>query len=171
MPHYHAPSSRLEVKGISETAEQLRIGQVAELAGLRKSAIRYYEEIGLLEQADRISGQRVYDPSVLRRLAVIDVSQRAGLSLDEIRELVEAGAQPASDRLQAIAAQKLPEVEALISRAEAMRDWLKTAEGCGCQTIDECALFDGPSSLAATELPPVQTRSHQRTSRSPIGRP
>lgn len=129
---------------------------MAELAGLRKSAIRYYEEIGLLEPAERASGQRVYHPSVLRRLAVIDVSQRAGLSLDEIRELVDAGASPTSNRLQAIASQKLPEVEALISRAEAMRDWLKTAEGCGCQTIDECALFDGAAPAGRTSSLRVQ---------------
>lgn len=127
---------------LSETGEKLRIGEVARRAGLRKSAIRYYEEIGLLEPAERISGQRIYDGSVLRRLAVIDVSQRAGLSLDEIRELIEAGSEPASERLRAIAARKLPQVEALIARAEAMRAWLRTAEGCGCQTIDECALFD-----------------------------
>ena len=69
----------------------MRIGEVAEQAGLRKSAIRYYEEIGLLPEPERVSGQRVYGPSVLRRLALIDVSQRAGLSLDEIRELLDAG--------------------------------------------------------------------------------
>lgn len=151
---YPAPSSRLEVKGISEETPQLRIGQVAQRARLRKSAIRYYEQIGLLEPAERVSGQRVYAESVLRRLVVIDVSQRAGLSLDEIRELIEAGAAPASDRLQAIAAKKLPDVEALIARAEAMRDWLKTAEGCGCQTIDECALF-GDASADSVRLPDV----------------
>ncbi len=127
---------------ISLSDDKLRIGQVAEQAGLRKSAIRYYEEIGLLPEPERVSGQRVYDPSILRRLALIDVSQRAGLSLDEIRELVDAGSAPVSEQLQEIAAKKLPEVEALIARAEAMRDWLKTAQGCGCETIDECGLFD-----------------------------
>ena len=127
---------------ISLTDDKLRIGQVAEQAGLRKSAIRYYEEIGLLPEPERVSGQRVYDPSVLRRLALIDVSQRAGLTLDEIRELVDAGSAPVSEQLQELATKKLPEVEALIGRAEAMRDWLKTAQGCGCETIDECGLFD-----------------------------
>jgi MerR family redox-sensitive transcriptional activator SoxR len=127
---------------ISSIDEKLRIGEVAERAGVRKSAIRYYEQIGLLPEADRVSGQRVYDPSILRRLALIDVSQRAGLSLDEIRELIDAGSEPISEQLQALAVRKLPDVEALIERAEAMRDWLKTAEGCGCQTIDECGLFD-----------------------------
>jgi MerR family transcriptional regulator, redox-sensitive transcriptional activator SoxR len=127
----------------------LRIGEVAERAGLRKSAIRYYEEIGLLPQAERVSGQRVYDPTVFRRLALIDVSQRAGLSLDEIRDLIDAGSEPISEHLQALAAKKLPDVEALIERAEAMRDWLRTAEGCSCQTIDECGLFDVDRKRAA----------------------
>ena len=121
---------------------RMRIGEVAEHAGLRKSAIRYYEEIGLLPEPERVSGQRVYEPSILRRLALIDVSQRAGLSLDEIRELVDAGSAPVSDQLHALARRKLPDVEALIARAEAMRDWLETAQGCNCQTIDECGLFD-----------------------------
>ena len=129
----------------------MRIGEVASAARLRKSAIRYYEEIGLLPEPERVSGQRVYDRSVLRRLSLIDVSQRAGLTLDEIRELLDAGTEPISDQLQQIAARKLPEVEALITRAEAMRDWLKTAEGCGCQTIDECGLFDADR-VNATDL-------------------
>ena len=125
---------------MSETT--MRIGEVAEQAGLRKSAIRYYEEIGLLPEPERVSGQRVYGPWVLRRLALIDVSQRAGLSLDEIRELLDAGSEPIAPHMQELAAKKLPEVEALIQRAEAMRDWLKTAQGCGCESVDECGLFD-----------------------------
>ena len=124
---------------------------MAKAAGLRKSAIRYYEEIGLLPEPERVSGQRVYDPSVLRRFSLIDVSQRAGLTLDEIRELLDAGTEPISDQLQQIAARKLPEVEALITRDEAMRDWLKSAEGCGCQSIDECGLFDADQ-VNATDL-------------------
>jgi MerR family redox-sensitive transcriptional activator SoxR len=120
----------------------LRIGEVAERAQLRKSAIRYYEQIGLLPEPERISGQRVYEPSVLRRLSLIDVAQRAGLSLDEIRELLDAGTEPISAQLQELAARKLPEVESLIERAEAMREWLRAAEGCECESIDECGLFD-----------------------------
>jgi MerR family redox-sensitive transcriptional activator SoxR len=136
------------------TETTMRIGEVAEEAGLRPSAIRYYEEIGLLPEPDRVSGQRVYETAVFRRLALIDVSQRAGLNLDEIRELLDAGTEPISPRIQELAAKKLPEVEALIERAEAMRDWLKTAEGCGCESIDECGLFDADrtSSMPAPQL-------------------
>ena len=62
----------------------MRIGEVAAQAGVRVSLLRYYEEVGLLAPAERVNGQRRYDPSALRRLAVIDVAQRAGLSLEEI---------------------------------------------------------------------------------------
>jgi MerR family redox-sensitive transcriptional activator SoxR len=120
----------------------MRIGDVARAAGVRKSLIRYYESIGLLPAAPRVSGQRRYDASVLRRLAVIDVAQRAGLSLDEIRELLEIGSDPFSARLQALAERRLPDVERLIERATAMRAWLQTATRCECVTVDECALFD-----------------------------
>ena len=121
---------------------QMRIGEVARQAGVRVSLIRYYEEIGLLPEAERVSGQRRYDETVLRRLAVIDVAQRAGLSLDEIRELVDHGNDPMNDRLRELAARRLPEIDALIERARRVRTWLQTATGCDCQAIDDCALFD-----------------------------
>jgi MerR family transcriptional regulator, redox-sensitive transcriptional activator SoxR len=120
----------------------MRIGQVAERAGVRVSLIRYYEDIGLLPEPDRVSGQRRYDESVLRRLAVIDVAQRAGLSLEEIKELVDHGNDPVSARLRELAERRLPEIDALIDRAQHVRSWLELATGCGCQAIDDCALFD-----------------------------
>lgn len=143
---------------MSTEETQMRIGEVAEQAGLRKSAIRYYEQIGLLAEPERISGQRLYDPSVLRRLAMIDVSQRAGLSLGEIRELLDAGSEPISPKMRELAERKLPDVEALIVRAEAMRDWLKTAQGCDCRSIEECGLFDAvqAESMPAPELNVIQ---------------
>jgi MerR family redox-sensitive transcriptional activator SoxR len=127
----------------------LRIGDVARTAGVRKSLIRYYEQIGLIPEAPRVSGQRRYDAGVLRRLAVIDVAQRAGLSLDEIRSLLEIGTDPLSPRLQGLAERHLGEIEQLIARAEQVRAWLRTATDCECETVDECALFDSPA------LPPA----------------
>ncbi len=120
----------------------LRIGEVARRAGVRVSLIRYYEEVGLLPEPERVSGQRRYDESVLRRLAVIDVAQRAGLSLEEIRELVEHGDDPMSDRLRELAERRLPEIDALIERAQRVRAWLAAAQSCGCDAFDECELFD-----------------------------
>jgi MerR family redox-sensitive transcriptional activator SoxR len=123
---------------------QMRIGEVARRAGVRVSLIRYYEQIGLLPEPERVSGQRRYDATMLRRLTVIAVAQRAGLSLDEIRELVEHGNDPMNARLQAFAARRLPEIEALIERAQQVRTWLQQATSCSCSRIDDCALFDDP---------------------------
>lgn len=131
----------------------MRIGEVAAQAGMNPSAVRYYERIGLLPRAERVAGQRNFDPSVLRRLTLIDVSQRAGLTLDEIRGLLEAGTDPVSARLRELAARKLPEVDALVRRAEAMREWLSAARSCTCESVDECALFD-PDELDS-KLPAV----------------
>jgi len=123
----------------------MRIGEVAAQAGVRVSLLRYYEEVGLLAPAERVNGQRRYDPSALRRLAVIDVAQRAGLSLEEIRELVEHGNDPMSDRLRDLAERRLPEIDALIERATRVRAWLADATRCGCESLDDCALFDDAS--------------------------
>jgi MerR family redox-sensitive transcriptional activator SoxR len=142
---------------------QMRIGEVAKRAGVRVSLIRYYEDIGLLPEPDRVSGQRRYDESVLRRLAVIDVAQRAGLSLDEIRELVEHGNDPMSERLRELAQRRLPEIDALIDRAQRVRAWLESASGCGCESIDDCALFDDVTLPPAKEAPALAV--------TPVGRP
>lgn len=124
-------------------SSSLAIGDIAARAGLRPSAVRYYERIGLLPEVERVGGKRRYAPDVLERLAVIATAQRAGLSLGEVRELldgVDAG-EPAGERLQALARRKLPEVEALIAQAEAVRGWLLAAEQCRCPTLDDCPLF------------------------------
>jgi MerR family transcriptional regulator, redox-sensitive transcriptional activator SoxR len=134
---------------------QMRIGEVARRAGVRVSLIRYYEDIGLLPEPARVSGQRRYDDTVLRRLAVIDVAQRAGLTLDEIRELVEHGNDPMSARLRELAERRLPEIDALIERARRVRTWLEHATGCDCQSIDDCALFDDAPLASATEARPL----------------
>lgn len=124
----------------------MRIGEAAQRAGVKTSLIRYYEDIELLPAPERVSGQRRYDESVLRRLTVIDVAQRAGMSLDEIRLLVQHGSDPMSGQLRELATRKLPEIDALIERAERVRSWLETATGCECRSIDECALFDQAAS-------------------------
>jgi DNA-binding transcriptional MerR regulator len=133
----------------------MRIGEVARRARVRVSLIRYYEEIGLLPEPARVSGQRRYDETVLRRLAVIDVAQRAGLSLDEIRELVDHGNDPMSERLRELAERRLPEIDALIERARRVRAWLLAAQGCDCRSIDECALFDDAPLASAREARPL----------------
>ena len=122
----------------------LTIGDVAKRLGLRTSAIRYYESVGVLPEPERVGGRRRYTDDTVRRLQILDVAKRAGFSLDEARVLL-VDDHPAHEQLRALATRKLPEVEALIERAEAMRDWLTTATRCECETLDVCALFDPPA--------------------------
>lgn len=122
----------------------LTIGQVAASARVNASAIRYYERVGLLPPAVRESGQRRYTTDTVRRLGVIDVAKRAGFTLDDARALLATGTNggPAHQEVRQLAQRKLPEVEALIQRAEAMKQWLTSASGCNCDTLDVCALFE-----------------------------
>jgi MerR family redox-sensitive transcriptional activator SoxR len=138
------------------TAPRLTIGQVAARAGIRVSHIRYYEEIGVLPAPERVSGQRRYHEDVLHRLSIIDVAQRAGLTLDEIRELTgpRVRDETAGQRLRELAERRLPHIDALIERAQAVKRWLEIAGNCDCQTVDVCGLFVDPT-LAP---PPADTK-------------
>jgi len=124
------------------TPEPLTIGQVAAQAGIRTSSIRYYESVGVLPEPDRVSGQRRYSAEILTRLGFIDVAKQAGFSLAEIRELLDGSTgEQASERLQTLAQRKLPDIEELIVRAEAMKGWLQAAGDCRCPSLEFCALF------------------------------
>ena len=117
----------------------LTIGEVAARAGVNPSHIRYYEDVGVLPEPERVRGQRRYDEAILQRLSVIDVAQRAGMSLDEIRDL------SGPEELRDLADRKLPDIEALIVRAQAVREWLDLARRCECATVDVCRLFSDPA--------------------------
>ncbi|HYJ21553.1 MAG TPA: MerR family transcriptional regulator [Solirubrobacterales bacterium] len=121
----------------------LRIGEVAERTGTSISAIRFYEREGLLPAAERVGGRRRFGEETVERLRIIDVAKQAGFSLEEVGVLltsIDKGA-PAHEQLRALADRKLPEVEALIARAQAMREWLTIARACGCDSLQSCALF------------------------------
>lgn len=136
----------------------LTIGQLARRFDLNTSAIRYYEANGILPEPARESGQRRYGPDAVRRMEVLDVAKRAGFTLDDARVLLEGGeaGTPAFESLRELAARKLPEVEALILRAEAMREWLLTATSCSCTSLDVCALFEPDGELAPKAEPPLR---------------
>lgn len=85
----------------------LTIGEIARAAGIATSAIRYYERIGLLPPAKRVNTKRRYDESILQKLAVIRLAQRAGLSIAEIQTLLHDN-NPPSERWQTLAVKKLP---------------------------------------------------------------
>ena len=119
----------------------LTIGEVARRAGVRASAIRYYEEAGLLEEPDRVGGKRRYDEVALRRLALIGGAKRAGFTLGEIRTLLHGfpAGTGAAQRWQALASEKLVEVDEAIAQLRQTRGLLEEALSCECASLDECA--------------------------------
>ena len=124
---------------------ELTVGEVARRAGMRTSAIRYYEGVGVLPPARRVGGRRRYDEAVLARLAVVRLAQEVGFTIAEVRDLVagfeEGGVAPA--RWRGLARRKLVEVDALIARAEGIKRLLEASLACGCVTLDACELVLG----------------------------
>lgn len=137
----------------------LTIGEVAAAVGLKTSAVRYYERVGVLPMAERSSGHRRYRPEIISRLRTIQAAQQAGFSLEEIAQLLR-GAEDGrgADELRVLAERKLPDVEALIERAEAMKHWLKLAAECRCSTLDVCGLFADDSRPEPFELEVVRNK-------------
>lgn len=105
----------------------LPIGEVARRTGVATSAIRYYERIGLLAPAPQRSGKRWYDEAALRRLVFIGMLQDAGLQLDDIGGILEAGS---VEEWKAIAAERLAVLDEEIARLELARAYLAGALLC-----------------------------------------
>jgi MerR family redox-sensitive transcriptional activator SoxR len=120
---------------------QLTISQVAREIRLRPSAIRYYEQIGLLPRAERLSGQRRYDPTVLYRLAIIQRARQLGFTLSEIRHLFFGfrDTTRASERWRTLSQRKLAELDDLMNGIKAVQGVLKKLmTKCRCETLDQC---------------------------------
>src|SRR5216110_3096390 len=120
---------------------QLTISQVAQQVRLRPSAIRYYEQVGLLPRAERLGGQRRYDRMVLYRLAIIQRARQLGFTLDEIRHLFFGFrdiARP-SERWRTLSQRKLTELDQLMGSIKTVRAVLKKLmRKCHCDTLDQC---------------------------------
>jgi len=114
----------------------MTIGDVAHDAGLRASAIRYYERLGLLPAPERSNGRRRYTEDVLQRLEVIRFARHSGFTLREISRLF-AGRQY-STRLRELATDKIAELEVTVERARMMQSLLRSALRCNCLTAEEC---------------------------------
>ena len=119
----------------------LMISEVARQVGLQPSAIRYYEQIGLLPPARRMSGQRRYDATVLYRLAMVQRARQLGFTLDEIRQLFFGfrNVTRASERWRKLSQQKLTELDVLMAGIRTVRRLLKKMmQNCHCDTLDQC---------------------------------
>ncbi len=113
----------------------MRIGELARRSGLRPSAIRYYEQVGLLPRAARRSGQREFDDRSQALLAVVQLAKETGFTLAEIRRLLtEFGEQ----RWRRLADRKLVEVRATVERLGTMTVLLVKLLRCKCPDVEFC---------------------------------
>src|SRR5229473_2173973 len=111
---------------------QLTISEAAREVGLRASAIRYYEQIGILPAAQRSGGQRRYDAAVLVRLAIVQRARQMGFTLDEIHELFFGFRKttPASERWKVLTRRKIAELDALVKQIKEMQTLLQRLQDC-----------------------------------------
>jgi MerR family redox-sensitive transcriptional activator SoxR len=144
------------------------IGEVSKRSGVPASALRWYEDQRLLPRAQRVNGRRVYDESVFLRLRVIDVAQEAGFTVAEIRQLLHgfSPTTPPSERWRTLARRKLPEVNDLIERAQAMKRILEEALECECMTLEECELLTRDRGASGGRRPAARSRPPAATHRT-----
>lgn len=103
----------------------LSIGEVAKRSGVRTSAIRYYEKIGLLPKALRVNGRRRYDEIALERLAIIRFAKRVGFGIADMGVLLNgAPGRPQPERWRMLAHEKMVDLDRLIAEATAVRQML-----------------------------------------------
>jgi len=139
---------------------ELTISEVARQVGLQASAIRYYEQIGLLPRAQRVSGQRRYDSTAVYRLAIIQCARQLGFTLAEIRHLFFGfrNVTRASERWHTLSRRKIAELDDLMDRIMHVRRLLKRMiKNCHCDTLDQCGkgLFQSALIRDSGELPGV----------------
>ena len=130
---------------------ELSVGQVAKRSGIPVSTLHYYEAKGLIRSRRTDGNQRRYGRDVLRRVAIIKVAQRTGLTLGAIREALATLPQ---DRVAGVEDWRRlsetwrDELDARIARLTRLRDRLDGCIGCGCLSLDLCPLRNPDDCLA-----------------------
>jgi DNA-binding transcriptional MerR regulator len=115
------------------------ISEVARRTGVPASTLRFYEEKGLIRSTGRRGLRRLFDPSVLERLALIALGRAAGFTLEEIARMFAPDGRPRIDRQ--MLARRAAELDATIEKLSAMRDGLRHAAACPAPRHMECPKF------------------------------
>jgi DNA-binding transcriptional MerR regulator len=132
---YFSTSSQLQVKGFMV----LDISEVSKRSGVSSSALRFYEEKGLIASVGRKGLRRLFNHSVVERLALIGLGRAAGFSLDAMKSMFAVDGPPQIDRTMLEA--KADEIEKTIRQLSAMRDGLRHAASCSAPSHFECPTF------------------------------
>lgn len=134
-----------------KSTRALAVGQVAERAGVSIATLHFYESKGLIDSWRNSGNQRRYSREVLRRIAVIRVAQRTGLSLKVIKEalsLLPAEHAPSAEDWKRLSKSWRGELEGRIQRLTGLRDQLDGCIGCGCLSLEVCPLRNPRDVLA-----------------------
>lgn len=125
--------------------ERLTIGELAERTGVAPSALRFYEERGLIRSERTPAGHRRYARAVTRRVAFVVFAQRAGLTLTEIgAELAKLPEDriPTGDDWEALSRTWRERIDARIAELERLRHGLGDCIGCGCLSLERCRILN-----------------------------
>lgn len=154
---------------MTEPSHLLTVGQLAERSGVAVSALHFYEAKGLISSTRTSGNQRRFTRDTLRRVAFIRFAQRVGIPLAEIREALASlpqGRTPTRSDWARLSADWRAQLDARIIALQRLRDNLADCIGCGCLSLDRCALANpddvlgstgpGPRRLLAG-LPPIPT--------------
>ncbi len=125
----------------------LDIGEVCEKAGIRPSALRYYEEIGLIASVTRNGLRRQFAPDIITQLALISMGKSAGFSLEDIAGMFGPRGQP--DLPRETLHQKADELDRQLAELKVMRDLVRHVADCPAPSHMECPTFQRLVMLAA----------------------
>lgn len=130
----------------------LTIGDLADRTGLAVSAIRFYETHGIVHPVRNAGGHRRYGRHDLRRLSFAMIAQQLGFSLTQIAEemaQLPAHKAPSKSHWSRVSEGFRADIDARIAQLERLRDRLDGCIGCGCLSLETCALYNPDDSLAA----------------------
>ena len=120
----------------------LSIGEVAAATGLRASAIRYYEDAGILPKPERVSGKRRYNGDTIDRITLIRFCRRLGMNLKDVRGLLATPRDSlAKDQWRRLVDGRLEEIGALITAARGVERILRESRDCDCVTLASCSFL------------------------------
>jgi len=137
---------------MKESQHLLTVGELAKRAGVATSALRFYEERGLIHAERNLSGHRHYARGVARRVAFIVFAQRVGLTLEEIRvelDKLPADSTPTSDEWDRLTQTWCTRIDERIAELQRLKHGLSDCIACGCLSLEHCNILNRDDHLAS----------------------
>ncbi len=151
---------------MARLGDHITIGELAARSGVAASALRFYEQRGLIQSERTAGNQRRYARSQLRRVAFVRAAQRVGLSIDEIREAMRTlpdNRTPTKADWARLSANWQDRLDAQIRELELLKTKLTGCIGCGCLSLRRCALSNPDDAVAARGPGAVYLRADDAT--------